>query len=522
MAIEIKQNYTGSGPVITSRNPANGQVLGEINGFTTEEAAEAVERARKAQKIWAKTSLDSRIEIIKRFQYVLTERADEVCRLISQENGKPLQEAMTTEVLPIIDLASYFAGRAKEILADQKIPLHMMKYRRSYIQYRPHGIMLIISPWNFPFTIPAGTVIMGLLAGNAIVHKPASLTPLIALKTRELFNEAGLDPDLYQVMPGPGRLGSEIIDMGVNYVCFTGSTEVGVKVAQACAKKLIHFSMELGGKDPAIVCEDANVEMAARAITWGAFANAGQICASVERVYAHQAVYDRLVSLIVEHTKALRIGDPSQEEVDVGPLIDEGQVNTAQRHVEEAVSRGAKVLTGGKRIGNSLFFEPTVLVDTTDDMEAVRDETFGPLLPIMKVSSDEEAIERSNNSIYGLSAYIFTENPERGRRIASELEAGTIMINDVLISHGCPETPWQGCKMSGVGRVHSDQGLRDLCYGYHIQENALGQPSKSPFWYSYSNKRYQQLIGMAKTVFSRSLAGRIEGIKNLFNPPVEK
>jgi len=518
MTLEIKQNYKGSGPIITSCNPANGEMLGQVNGFTTEEAVGAVKRARISQRAWEKAGIDARIEIIKRFQYVLTERADEVCRLISLENGKPLQEAMTTEVLSVIDLASYFTGRAKEILSEQKIPMHIMKYRRSIVQYRPHGVMLVISPWNFPFTIPMGTIIMGLLAGNAVIHKPASLTPLIALKTRELFNEAGLDPDLYQVLPGPGSLGSEIINMGVNYVSFTGSTEVGIKVAQACSAKLIHYSMELGGKDPAIVCEDANVEMAAKALTWGAFANAGQICASVERVYAHQAVYDRLVELIAEKTKALRVGDPSQGEVDVGPLIDESQVNIVQRQVNEAVSKGARILAGGKRLGESLFFEPTVLVDTTDDMEVVHDETFGPLLPIMKVCSDEEAIRRANDSIYGLTAYVFTENPDRGRRIASQLEAGSVLINDVLISHGCPETPWQGCKMSGVGRVHSDQGLRDLCYAYHIQEDAPGQPKKSSFWYAYSEKRYQQLLGMSQTLFSRNISGKIEGIKNMINP----
>jgi len=518
--LTFKATYEGTGPTITSHNPATGEPLGQVRSFTTEEAKAAIERARAAQKTWAEKSLNERITYMRRFQHLLTEQADDVCRLISQENGKPLQEAMETEVMPIIDLTSYFCNNAKRILSDQRIPLHLLKYRRSYLTYRPRGLMLIISPWNFPFTIPSGAIVMGLIAGNAVIQKPASLTPLIALRTQEIFTEAGLDPDLFQVVPGPGVLGSRMIEMGVDYVNFTGSTAVGLRVAELCGRLLIPCSMELGGKDPAIVCDDANLDMAAGSIVWGGLANAGQVCASVERVYAHEKIYDALVEKVVERTKKLRVGDPSMGDVDMGPMVDPNQLKIVEHQVNDALSHGAKPLVGGKRIespGN--FFEPTVLVDVTDDMEVIRDETFGPVIPIMKYADDDEAVERSNNSEYGLNAYVYSTDRERARRIARKLEAGTVMINETLLTHGCPELPWQGCKKSGLGKVHSDQGLRDLCYPYHINEDTVLQPPASPFWQPYSGWMYNALLASVKALYGRGVGGRIDGLKQFFNKP---
>ena len=507
----------GTGPEITSYNPATGEPLATVRGYTTDEAREALTRARRAQKDWARLSVGERAKILKNFQYVLTDRMEEVCELIMMENGKPMQEALETEVLPIIDLTAYFCGKAEKILQDQKISLHLIKYRRSFINYRPRGVMLIISPWNFPFTIPVGGVVMGLLAGNAILHKPASLTPLIALKTRELMDEAGIDPDLYQVIPGAGPLGSEIIEMGVDYVNFTGSTAVGKMVAATCGRKLIPCSMELGGKDPLIVTEDADLDLAAGAIVWGAFANAGQVCASVERVYARAEIYDALLEKVVTRAKALRVGNPVRDEVDMGAMVDPHQLEIVDKQVQDAIAQGAKVLVGGKRgDGPGQFFEPTVLVDVEESMDVVKEESFGPLLPMMKVYSDEEAIERSNNSIYGLNAYVYCSSPARARSIARRLEAGTVMINEVLITHACPETPWQGAKQSGTSKVHSDQGLRDLCFPYHINEEIVPQPSWSPFWQPYSQKMFETIAASVRTLYAKGAGGKLEGLKSLF------
>ncbi len=501
---------------IISSNPANGDVIGEAPFFSLEEARESLDRAKTAQKLWASQSLDDRITVLRRFQHILTERAAEVCELISKENGKPLQEAMVTEVLPVIDLTAYFAKRAKKILADKTIGMHLLKHRRSFIQYRPRGVMLVISPWNYPLTIPAGAIVMGLLAGNAVIQKPASLTPLIALKMRELMDEAGLDRDLFQVVTTSGSIASQMIEMGVDYVNFTGSTEVGRQVAMLCGRLMIPSSMELGGKDPVIVRADADLDYTAGAITWGGLCNAGQTCASVERVYAHESIYDELVAKVTERVQALRVGDPQLGEMDMGPMVDENQLRIVEHQVKDALANGAKALTGGKRIdGPGNFFEPTVLVDVTEDMEVIRDETFGPVIPIMKVRSDEEAIERANHSIYGLTASIFTRDRQRGREIAQRLEAGTVMVNEVLLTHGLPETPWQGVKLSGTGKVHSDQGLVDLCYPYHINEENLIHPPASPFWHPYSDKMYRALLGGVKVLFGRKLAQRVRGVSQI-------
>jgi len=512
----VKKN--GSDRVtIVSRNPATGEVIGEVESFDERGAREAIDRARIAQRRWEAAGVDHRCRVIDRFREVLARNAEAMARLITMENGKVLEESMSLEVLPALDLASYFARRAKKILEPDRIALHLMRHRRSYVHYRPRGVALVISPWNFPFSIPTGEVIMALLAGNAVVHKPASLTPLVAVETRKYFDEAGLDPDLYQVLPGPGFLGSRMIEMGVDYVNFTGSTAVGRGVAELCGRQLIPCSMELGGKDPAIVFEDADLEYAAGSIVWGAFANSGQICASIERVYAHRDVYDRLVGLIVERTRKLRQGNGLDDGIDIGAMTDPTQLELLDRHVASATAAGAKVLAGGaRREGPGQFFQPTVLVDANDTMDVVREESFGPLLPIMRFDTEEEAIRRANSSVYGLNASVYTRDRERGRRVAEQLEAGTVILNEVMFTHACPETPWGGVKQSGLGRVHSDQHLRDLCMPLHVNEEAVPYPASwSPFWQPYSHRKFRRIMAAAQAMFAAGINRRARSIQEL-------
>jgi succinate-semialdehyde dehydrogenase/glutarate-semialdehyde dehydrogenase len=451
--------------------------------------------------------------VLKRFQFALVDRAAEVCALLSKENGKPLTEAMETEVFPVIDLTSYFRRHAARILRNKPIWMHLLAYRKSYIHYRPHGVVYVISPWNFPFTIATGEIVMALMAGNAVIHKPASLTPLIGLKARELFDEAGLDPDLYQVLPMPGATAFELIREGVNYVNFTGSTEVGERVAQECGRLLIPCSMELGGKDPMIVCEDANVDLAVGSMVWGAFANAGQVCASVERAYVHASIYGEVVEKVVARTKAMKVGDPFEDGIGMGPMTDPKQLEVVARQVDLARAGGAKILTGGQRMaGPGQFYPPTVLTDLDENMEIIREESFGPVLPIMKWTDEEDVIRRANDTKYGLDAYVFSKNVARAKRIAERIEAGTVMINEVLVTHGCPETPWGGVKKSGVGRVHSDDGLRSLCVAYHVNYNLVPAPAWSPFWQPYRWRIFQVLLGACKTLFGGGLGNKLQGL----------
>ncbi len=499
--------------VIESFNPATGEKIGEVPVFSTEQAQDAIRRCREAQKVWGKLSVKARAERILAFKDVLIDHADEVARLLTMENGKTLQESVEMEIMPICDLSSYFAKNAERILANHQIPLHLLKHKASYVQYRPRGIILVISPWNFPFTIPMGEVIMALIAGNGVILKPASLTPLIAVKARKLFDEAGLPSDIFQVITGPGRLGSEMIGMGVNFVNFTGSTAVGKVVAAESGKHLLQCSMELGGKDPMIVCSDASVERAANAAVFGAFANSGQVCASVERVYVVKDVYDKFVDRVVEKTKKLRQGNPL-ENVDVGAMTDPGQIDIVEQHVQKAVASGAKVLAGGSRPANlkGQFFAPTVMVDVNDEMDCVREETFGPTLPILRVNDEEEAIQRSNNSVYGLNAYVFTKDKVRGRALAERLEAGSVMVNDVLLTHAAPETPWGGVKESGIGRVHSDDGLRHMCEAYHINWDRVSLGDKELFWYPMSHQNYKRMLGAIKVAFRSGITNKISAL----------
>ncbi|WP_373045155.1 aldehyde dehydrogenase family protein [Vulgatibacter sp.] len=479
---------------IRNTEPATGRALPPLRIHSPAEVRAVVERARAAQRRWAALTWKEREKKLLAFRSLLVDRAEEVVELLMKESGKPRLEALTHEVFPISDLTHFFARRAKKILKDESIGLHLFgPLKRSHLRYEPRGVVGVISPWNFPFSIPMGDVVMALAARNAVVVKPSEWTPRILLKAQELVWEAGIDPDLFGVVLGGAETGAALLDAGIDMMIFTGSVATGRKVGAACGERLIPFVAELGGKDPAIVLPDVKIEDVARQVVWGSFANSGQICASVERVLVHESIYEPFVARVVELTKALRQGDPAaagREHVDLGAMVVPGQLETVKRHVEEAKEKGAKILTGGKAHveGGARFFEPTVVVDVTPEMRIWREETFGPCLPIRKFRDEEEAIAEANDSPFGLSAYVFSKNVSRAERIANRIHAGTVMINDVLYTHALPETPWGGVKQSGIGRVHGLQGLKDLCEIRHVNQPRV---SMLPLWmYPYREKTF--------------------------------
>ncbi|HEY2746578.1 MAG TPA: aldehyde dehydrogenase family protein [Polyangia bacterium] len=481
--------------VIVSSNPATGEVLGEVRESSAAEIRDAVSRARGAQAAWGALSVKERCERVGRFRDLVVARAEELCALISAETGKTRAEALSMEVMIIADLITYFAKRAPRILAPEPISLHLLKNRASYLHYQPRGVVGIIAPWNFPFGIATGEMAMALIAGNAVVLKPSEVTPLIALKTKELYDASGMPTELFQVVPGRGAAGAALIDSGIDYCIFTGSTATGKKVGAACGERLIPCTLELGGKAPAIVCADADIDRTARALVWGAFANQGQVCVSVERVYAHQSVHDELVAKIIANVDKLRPGQ------DTGSMTWERQTEIVEERIASAVKEGAKVRTGGKRQGDKgLAFAPTVLTDCRQDMEVMKKEIFGPVMPIMKVRDEEEAVALANDSSLGLMAYVFTADKKKGQRLAEKIESGTTMVNDVLITFGAPETPWAGVKQSGVGLTHSDRGLQDLCQTRHVNYDRIAL-KKELWWYPYSDKVYKQTLKMMRWIF---------------------
>jgi len=484
---------------IVSINPATGTPLGDVADMGADEVRAAVARAREAQRDWAQMPLAERCRRVRRYSVELMAAADQVIDAICKEGGKTRSEALGTEVAVVADLANYFAKHAPRLLAPEPIPLHLLRHRKSYIHYAPRGVIGVIAPWNFPFSIPMGEVLMSAIAGNGVVLKPSEFTPLIALEAKRIWEAAALPPDLFQIVTGRGATGAALIDAGIDYCVFTGSVATGRKVAAACGERLIPCTLELGGKAPAVVCADADLERTAQAIAWGGFCNAGQVCCSVERVYAHTAVHDELVRRVAEITRTLRQGDPTgATEVDVGAMTWEKQIETVDGLVRQAVSAGAHVETGGRRgPGPGLFYEPTVLSNCRQDMDVMRREIFGPVIPIMRVSSEAEAVELANDSHLGLLAYVFTRDREKGRRLAEQIEAGTVMINDVLNTFGCPETPWGGVKMSGIGRTHSVIGLRDLCQVRHVNVDRLAL-KKELWWYPYGERKFRGMLAVMK------------------------
>jgi acyl-CoA reductase-like NAD-dependent aldehyde dehydrogenase len=344
----------------------------------------------------------------------------------------------------------------------------------------------IISPWNYPFSIPASQSLAALVAGNTVVLKPSELTPLSALELSSLFHDAGFPENIFQVVLGDGPTGAALVESNIDKLIFTGSVATGKRIAQTAAARLLPVVLELGGKDPMIVLEDADVEVASSGAVWGAFVNAGQACLSVERCYVHRSIYETFISMCAEKAKQLRLGDGMDPSTDIGPLIHERQLRTIEQHVEDARSRGARILTGGKRMPSAgpNFYSPTILADVTHEMLIMREESFGPVLPIMAFDSDEEAVRLANDSEYGLAASVWTSNRSCGERIARQMNAGTVMVNDAVSCYGISEAPHGGIKASGIGRTHGKLGLSEMVRVKYLDVDLLPR-IKKPWWYGY-------------------------------------
>ena len=474
---------------IVSYDPATGKELGRAPLCSSNDVEQAVRRARVAQPAWADLSFRRRARVILKARELMLREREEIAELVSRETGKPATEALSMEVVTTLDAMHYFAHASENLLRPRKIDIgqYGKMGRSSRIVFKPLGVIGIISPWNFPLATPADEVVMALMAGNAVVLKPSELTPLIALKIGELFARAGLPAGLLAIVTGDGSTGAALVEARVDKIMFTGSVATGKRVAEAAAKYLIPVVLELGGKDPMVVLHDANLEVAARGAVWGAFANAGQACASVERCYVHESVAAQFIDLVVTETRALKQG--ADDDADVGAMTNERQLQIVEDHVKDAKEHGAAILTGGERARNSegYFFAPTVLTNVDHSMTIMRDETFGPVLPIQTFKTEDEAIRLANDSIYGLTASVWTKDISRGRRLAEQIEAGTVMVNEVVYTHGIAQTPWGGVKQSGYGRTHGRMGLLELVTPKHIHVNRI---SFLPdlWWYGYGSR----------------------------------
>ena len=486
---------------IISYDPSNGEEIGRAPLLNAAEVAAAVVRARAAQPAWAALSYRQRARFMLRAREIVLDQIDEIATLISRETGKPVTEAISMEIVPTLDLMHYFAENSQQLLDQRSINLgqYNLMGRSSYVVYKPLGVVGIISPWNFPWATPLDEVVMALMAGNAVVVKPSEFTPLSGLKLADIFKQAELPSGLLEIVTGDGTTGAALVEAGVNKIMFTGSVNTGKRVAEAAAKHLTPVVLELGGKDPMIVLEDANLANAARAAVWGAFCNSGQACASIERCYVHESVAEQFVDLVIKETRLLKQDKASNDGIDVGAMTNERQLQIVESHVSDAVEHGAKVRTGGHRITDSRgwFHQPTVVTGVDHSMKLMRDETFGPVLPIMTFKTDEEAVRLANDSTYGLTASVFTRDIARGGRLAEQIDAGTVMVNEVVYTHAVAQTPWGGVKQSGYGRTHGRLGLLEMVTPQHIHINAI-PAVPDVWWFPYTKQAGTMFHSFAK------------------------
>jgi succinate-semialdehyde dehydrogenase/glutarate-semialdehyde dehydrogenase len=473
---------------IVSYDPSTNEEIGRVPVRTFEEVRRAVGRAREAQGEWAARSYRERGRVILRARALVLDELDSIAELIARESGKPVTEAISMELVPTLDLMRYFARETARLLRPEKIGIgqYGLLGRTSRVVYRPMGVVGVISPWNFPWAIPLGEVVMALAAGNAVVLKPSELTPFVGLKIADVFARAGLPEGLLTVLTGDGPTGAALVEAGVDKIMFTGSVATGRRVAETAGRNLVPCVLELGGKDPMIVFADADAESAAAAAVWGAFANSGQACASVERCYVEESIAEEFTARVVGLTRALRQDAGLSGRADLGAMSCERQRGVVEDQLREAVAQGARVLAGGGRGREAgAFHEPTVVVNVDHKMKLMREETFGPVLPLMTFTSEGEAIRLANDSPFGLTASVWTKDIKRGERVAESIEAGTVMVNEVLYTHGIAQTPWGGVKLSGIGRTHGRAGLLELVRAVHVHTNRLAR-LHDLWWFGYT------------------------------------
>ncbi|KAF0836551.1 aldehyde dehydrogenase family protein [Nocardia caishijiensis] len=492
--------------VIDVRNPATGESVGTVPVTGPDEVAAAVRELRLYQPEWEAIGPNGRKQWLLKLQDWLIDNTEHLADVLQSETAKPRVDALIDPAFAV-DLAGYYARRAAKFLGDDHPSPHspLARVKALTVTYRPYQVVGVITPWNFPLAMPAIDVFPALAAGAAVILKPSEVTPLSAVELARGWAEIGAPP-VFKVVTGAGATGAAVVD-NADYIQFTGSTATGRKIAQACVDRLVPYSLELGGKDPAIVLADADLDRAAHGIAFGGMFNAGQVCISVERVYVEAPVYDEFVEKLTAAVAALRQGaDDRESRNDVGALANENQLRIVERHVNEAVAAGARVTTGGKPTGVGTFFEPTVLVDVDHSMSCVAEETFGPTLPVMKVADEDEAVRLANDSIYGLSASVWTGDKARGERVARRLNAGAVNINDVFANLFNFAMPMGGWGQSGVGaRWGGAAGIRKYCRAQAITAPKLPTMSKELFWFPYDMNKVVVAVAAMRLAGARGL-----------------
>ncbi|MEC3955506.1 aldehyde dehydrogenase family protein [Nocardia sp. CDC153] len=488
------------------RNPATGALAGTVPIDSAETVAAKVRALRAAQPAWEALGPDGRKEWLLKLQDWLVDNTDRLADVLQSETGKARVDALIDPAFSV-DLTGYYARRAAKFLADEHPSPHspLARVKQLTTVFRPYQVVGVITPWNFPLAMPVIDVVPALAAGAAVILKPSEVTPLSAVELARGWREIGAPP-VFEVVTGAGETGAAVVGVA-DYIQFTGSTATGRKIAAACTERMVPFSLELGGKDPAIVLADADLDRAAHGIAFGGLFNAGQVCISVERVYVEAPVYEEFLRKLTAAVKEVRQGvDGRKPEFDMGALANENQAQIVARHVEEAVKAGARITTGGKRTGIGTLFEPTVLADVDHSMSCMTEETFGPTLPVMKVADEAEAIALANDSIYGLSASVWSGDKDRAERVARLLNAGAVNINDVFANMFSFALPMGGWGLSGTGaRWGGANGVRKYCRQQAITKPILPTQTKEPLWFPYSPPKLTFAMAAMRAAGTRGL-----------------
>lgn len=504
-------------PVIRKFNPATLEPLGEVECVLPEEVPKLVETARKAQASWGSESPAKRSHLLRKVQGMLAERTDEFAELVSQETGKPFMESLATDVMNALSVGDFAASRVEHVFRESKVdfgPLSsMMRYmgRSSHLVPRPLGVISIIAPWNYPLAIPYSQVMTSLAAGNGVVLKPSSHTPLTALRMVGMFREAGLPEGLLQLAIGSGpKVGEALAASDVDRIIFTGHADVGRRIMILAAQRLTPITLELGGKDAMIILKDADLNRAARAACWGAFVNSGQTCAAVKRIYVDEKVEGRFVPLLLREVAALKQGfDLQDPTISLGSMISEAAVGEMEAQLARAVEQGAKVLAGGKRPDlKGSFFQPTV-VRAEQHMDIARKETFGPIVSLLSFKTEEQAIELANDSPFALNGSVWTSDTEKGGEIATRLRSGTITVNNVAYTYGLGATPWGGRGESGFGRTHGDAGFEELIERQHVHLDR-GKFTSEIWWPPYGRDVMEAMHDFTGLAFNGERDGLLQ------------
>lgn len=488
--------------MIECTSPINSEIIATIESTKPENLEQMYSDASDSFKIWSHLSLKERLKYMQSLRKYLAEMGDELSREIAKTTGKPVIEAYTSEILSVIDAIKYYEKTAEDTLNVRKVstPLHF-KLKKSYIEYRPLGTVLVISPWNFPFNLSMIPVVSALIAGNSVILKPSYETLAVGKIIDRIFTSLNFPKKVVQVVyaVSDSGLGEKLIDLKPDKIFFTGSTKTGKKILKQGAEHFIPVELELGGKDPMIVFKDANLERAASAAVWGAFMNSGQVCLSVERAYVQEEIYDEFISLV--KSKIGELWQGTEPYADLGCMTSDNQVEIVRHHIEDAKEKGASIYRKSEMIDNSRFVSPVLLMDVNHDMLVMTEETFGPVLPVMKFKYEDEAIELANDSIYGLGASIFTSDSNKASRVSAKIKAGVIAINEVIVPVANMALPFGGVKSSGMGRYHGKEGLLSFVNQVGIVEDT-GIKNKELQWFPYSKNKMNLIKRMIKLLYS--------------------